>query len=160
LQPRSKQEYVEYLRALNLGPADWTKDVLEANYACPRDPNAAWIPVDVPACAVKGTLRTGSTTSAWTASRLRNWRNSSGRRSPIVLPDVRTPEKIQGPLGHLPGVINIPVQELPRPLSELEGKDRPLVTICKSGGRAHTAAQILMQSGFPNRRVLMAGMTA
>ncbi len=36
------------------------KKVLKANYACALDPKAAWIPVDVPACEVKGTLTLGA----------------------------------------------------------------------------------------------------
>ena len=34
--------------------------MLKANYACARDPKAAWIPVDAPACEVKGTLAHGA----------------------------------------------------------------------------------------------------
>ena len=59
-KPRSRQAYIAYLEGLQLGPADWMKDVVKANYACARDPKSAWIPVDVPACEVKGSLDRGA----------------------------------------------------------------------------------------------------
>jgi rhodanese-related sulfurtransferase len=50
---------------------------------------------------------------------------------------------------------------LAKGLTELESlKNAEIVTICRSGGRSHTAAQILMQAGFQNVRGLMGGMTA
>lgn len=56
LKNRSKENFVRYLEDLRLGPAEWMKDVLKANYACAKDPKAAWIPIDSPACEIKGTL--------------------------------------------------------------------------------------------------------
>ena len=31
-------EFVKYCDDLRLGPAEWMKDVLKANYACAKDP--------------------------------------------------------------------------------------------------------------------------
>jgi len=45
---------------LKLGPADWMKDVLKSNYSCARDPGSAWIPADLPACELKGTVPQGA----------------------------------------------------------------------------------------------------
>lgn len=39
-------------------------------------------------------------------------------------------------------------------------KEKEIVTVCKGGGRAHTAAQILMQAGFTDVHVMMGGMLA
>ncbi|MBI5315149.1 MAG: rhodanese-like domain-containing protein [Nitrospirae bacterium] len=45
-------------------------------------------------------------------------------------------------------------------LAELDShRSLKIVTVCKSGGRAHTAAQILMQAGFPKVHVMVGGMT-
>ena len=49
-------EFTSYINDLKLGPADWMKDVLKANYRCATDPSSAWIPTDVPACEIKGTM--------------------------------------------------------------------------------------------------------
>jgi rhodanese-related sulfurtransferase len=72
---------------------------------------------------------------------------------------VRDLQELSGELGHITGVTNIPVTKLSHRLSELETyRDREIVAICKAGGRAHTAAQILMQAGFPKVQVMMGGM--
>ena len=161
LQPRSKQAYVDYLEGLKLGPADWMKEVLKANYACARDPKAAWIPVDVPACEVKGTLALGANDQKVEGISVDDLKQRIAAGVPLVLLDVRNPEELQGPLGQLPRVRNIPVGDLAKRLTELESfKNAEIVTICRSGGRSHTAAQILMQAGFQNVRGLMGGMTA
>ena len=41
----SKEQFVQYLEDLKLGPADWMHDVLKSNYACARDPGGIWVPV-------------------------------------------------------------------------------------------------------------------
>ena len=81
--------------------------------------------------------------------------------SPPVILDVRNPAELISELGQIPGNLNIPVTELANRLSELEHvRGKEIVTVCKSGGRAHTAAQILMQAGFPKVHVMMGGMVA
>ncbi len=157
----SKQAYVEYLESLQLGPADWMKDVLKANYACARDPQAAWIPVDVPACEVKGTLARGANDQQVAAIPVQQVQEQLKSEKPPIILDVRTPEEFTGELGHLPLALNIPVTDLAKRLDELEAnKSNEIITVCKSGGRAHTAAQILMQAGFPHVHVMMGGMLA
>lgn len=67
---------------------------------------------------------------------------SSGAR----LVDVRTPEEYAD--GHLPGAVNIPVDELGRRLDELGPRDKPVVVYCASGVRSASAARILAAAGF------------
>ena len=161
LQPRSKDEYVTFVEDLKLGPADWMKDVLQANYACARDPNAAWIPVDAPACEVKGTLAHGANDLQVATIPAQEVKRRLDEQQPLLLLDVREAQELTGELGHLPGVKHIPIGSLTGRLSALEAfKDADLVTICRSGGRAHSAAQILMQAGFTHVYVLAGGMTA
>lgn len=59
--------------------------------------------------------------------------------------DVRTPEEFNS--GHLPGAINIPVDELRSRLEELPG-DRQIVAYCQVGQRGYLATRILRQRGF------------
>jgi rhodanese-related sulfurtransferase len=161
LKLRTKQEYIDYLEGLTLGPADWMKDVLKANYACARDPKAAWIPVDVPACEVKGTLEIGANDQQVTGISVNDVSRILAAGANMLLLDVRDPHELSGELGHINGVTNIPVAKLSHRLPELETyRDREIVAICKAGGRAHTAAQILMQAGFPKVQVMMGGMIA
>ncbi len=151
LKPRSKDEFVRYVEDLKLGPADWMKKVLKVNYACARDPRAAWVPVDVPACEVKGTLSVNDQQVANIPPE-----ELKQRPDPVLL-DVRESKELEGELGHLPGIKHIPIGSLTSRLSELD-PDREIVTICRTGGRAHTAAQILMQVGFKKVKVLEGGM--
>jgi rhodanese-related sulfurtransferase len=62
------------------------------------------------------------------------------------LVDVRTPGEFAA--GHLPGAINIPVQELDGRLAELKPKDTPVVLYCRSGRRSGSAARTLKSAGF------------
>jgi len=66
-----------------------------------------------------------------------------------------------GPLGHLEGITHIPIGSLSRRLEELGScREREIVTVCRSGARAHTAAQILSTAEFPRVSVLIGGMIA
>jgi glyoxylase-like metal-dependent hydrolase (beta-lactamase superfamily II)/rhodanese-related sulfurtransferase len=155
----SQEAFVQYLDDLKLGPADWMKDVLKANYACARDPKAAWIPTDSPACEVKGTLDIGANeveVGSLPSFILKQKLNSD---PPPVLLDVREKPELDGPLGHITGIVHISITKLSHRLAELEQyKGRDIVTVCRSGARAYTAAQILGAAGFPNVTVLEGGM--
>jgi rhodanese-related sulfurtransferase len=60
--------------------------------------------------------------------------------------DVRSPEEFEG--GHLPGAVNVPVQELDRRLAEVGATDHDVVVYCRSGHRSARAAQLLRAQGF------------
>lgn len=158
--PATKEAFVRYLEDLKLGPAEWMQDVVKANYACAQDPQAAWIPVDVPACEVKGTLAAGvndQQVASMPGEELK--RRLDAGKAPILL-DVREAKELEGELGHLPGILHIPIADLSTRLTELEAhKEQEFVTVCRTGGRAHTAAQILRQAGFQRVYVLAGGMT-
>lgn len=62
------------------------------------------------------------------------------------LVDVRTPEEFRG--GHLPGAVNIPVQELAVRWQEVGPTTRAVVVYCRSGARSTVAAQLLKQAGY------------
>ncbi len=63
---------------------------------------------------------------------------------PFLL-DVRTAEEFSA--GHLPGAVNISVDELRSRFSELPN-DRKIAAYCKVGQRGYLATRILLQSGF------------
>jgi glyoxylase-like metal-dependent hydrolase (beta-lactamase superfamily II) len=159
LKPRSEGQFISYIEDLRLGPADWMKDVLKANYACARDPKAAWIPVDVPACEVKGTLDHGVNdieVQPVTAEMLKMRLDSD---QPPILLDVREENELRSELGHIHGIRHIPIGNLTSRLTDLEGdRKNEMVMVCRSGARAYTAAQILKQVGFEKVTVLEGGM--
>lgn len=86
----------------------------------------------------------GSATSATTATT-----GSEARRlveNGARLVDVRTPEEFA--VEHIPGAVNIPVQDLDRRMGELEPKDQPVVVYCQSGNRSGRAAKLLKDAGY------------
>jgi len=91
--------------------------------------------------------------------------NDLGGRPQVVSPDteledyqvvdVRTADELRRlPLS---GAIHAPLDELPQRFAELDPQ-RPTVTVCHSGKRAHVAACLLKESGFQNVRNLTGGM--
>jgi rhodanese-related sulfurtransferase len=66
-------------------------------------------------------------------------------QSGAVLVDVRSREEYGA--GHVPGAINLPVQELPQRMAELP-RDKPLVLYCRSGHRSGRATEMLRQAGY------------
>ena len=73
-----------------------------------------------------------------------------------TLLDVRT--KAENDMGHIPGNVNIPVDELRDRISELD-KSKPVIVYCAVGIRAYIACRILIQNGFKNVRNLAGGYT-
>ena len=63
---------------------------------------------------------------------------------PFLL-DVRTPSEFAS--GHIPGAVNIPVDDLRSRLDELP-HDRNIAAYCQVGQRGYLATRILLQSGF------------
>lgn len=59
--------------------------------------------------------------------------------------DVRTRGEYNG--GHIPGSINIPLQEFSAGMKKLK-KNQPVITCCASGMRSASAAGILKSAGF------------
>ena len=77
--------------------------------------------------------------------------------SEVQILDVREPDEFTGPLGHIMGAILIPLGELASRAGELR-HDRPIVAVCRAGGRSAQAIAILAQIGFPGGVNLAGGM--
>jgi uncharacterized membrane protein YdjX (TVP38/TMEM64 family)/rhodanese-related sulfurtransferase len=76
-----------------------------------------------------------------------------------LLIDVRAAGDFTGPLGHIPGARNIPLEELPARLAELDqSKQQALTLVCRTHKRSQTAALQLQQAGFTDVCVLRGGM--
>ena len=59
--------------------------------------------------------------------------------------DVRTPQEFDA--GHIPGAVNVPVDELRSRLGELP-RDLEIAAYCQVGQRGYLATRILRQAGF------------
>src|SRR6202007_2335651 len=75
----------------------------------------------------------------------------------VQILDVREPPEFTGPLGHISGAILIPLGELSERAKELVA-DRPIVAVCRAGGRSAQATVILQQAGFTDVANLTGGM--
>jgi NADPH-dependent 2,4-dienoyl-CoA reductase/sulfur reductase-like enzyme/rhodanese-related sulfurtransferase len=64
--------------------------------------------------------------------------------------DVRNPQELA--VESVPGALNIPLPQLRSRLGELP-RDKEILVICRSGGRAYFATRILMQNGFKARNI-------
>lgn len=67
------------------------------------------------------------------------------QRETVQLVDVRYPNEWEA--GHIEGAVHIPADELDDRLAELF-RDRPVVTVCRSGSRSAAAAEQLAGAGF------------
>src|SRR5712672_3456109 len=75
----------------------------------------------------------------------------------VQILDVREPEEYTGPLGHIRGAILIPLGELAERAGQL-ARDRPIVAVCRAGGRSAQATVILREAGFSSVANLSGGM--
>ena len=83
-----------------------------------------------------------------------NLREQMKLDSSLVILDVRNPYELEQYLGHIDGVINIPVQELEKRIGELdEYKNREIAVICRSGRRSLSATNLLIEYGFNAKNV-------
>ena len=75
-----------------------------------------------------------------------------------TLIDVRTPVEFEA--RHIPGAVNVPLDELEGTLDELRGvlHDHDVVLVCRSGRRAGQAQRALHQVGLVRSVVLSGGI--
>lgn len=64
----------------------------------------------------------------------------------VFLLDVREPKELEE-LGAIDGYVNIPLGQLESRLAEVP-KDRTVITVCRVGGRAGRAAELLSKNGY------------
>jgi rhodanese-related sulfurtransferase len=78
-----------------------------------------------------------------------------------VIIDVRGPDEFAGPLGHIPGALNIPVDSLLSRLEQVKAAHgRQIVLVCKTDKRSAKAAATLREAGVGGATVLQGGMEA
>lgn len=79
----------------------------------------------------------------------------------LTLLDVRETDELTGELGHIEGIVHIPLGQLPTRLADIKSaRSQPIITVCKMGGRATHAGEFLQQAGFTDVIVLEGGMKA
>jgi rhodanese-related sulfurtransferase len=72
---------------------------------------------------------------------------------------VRGPDEFTGPLSHIPGAVNIPLDALDGRLGELVASRQPDITlVCRTDKRSAKAAAMLQDAGVGKVRILRGGM--
>lgn len=78
--------------------------------------------------------------------------------APVIL-DVRGGDEFAGPLGHIPGALNIPLGEIPKRLSEIKAhRSRTFILVCKTDKRSAQATKLLRDARFEDLHILRGGM--
>lgn len=145
---RSSGDFVGYMRNLGLAHPKQIDVALPANLRCgapaegevpPSEPD--WAPLQ---CTYAGIWELDG---AWLEENL----------GAVTILDVREPAEFDGPLGHIRGAQLIPIGELLERIEEV-GTDKPVVAVCRSGGRSAQATVMLRKAGRERVANLSGGM--
>jgi len=143
-------DFVGYMTHLGLAHPKQMEHAVPANLKCGRpektstldpliDPN--WAPL------------TYTFAGIWEVQP--HWLEEHLREVQIV--DVREPDEFTGSLGHIEGARLVPLGVLTNSFSSLE-KQKPIVTVCRSGARSAQASLMLGKAGFGKVANLSGGM--
>lgn len=77
----------------------------------------------------------------------------------LAIIDVRGPDEFDGPLGHIEGAVNVPLDAIAAGKADLAGlRGREIVLVCRTDRRSARAAASLGAAGFEHLLVLRGGM--
>lgn len=150
---KSLEEFIEIMAALKLPypkkidaslPANAQCGVVSAQPTMPAQLDRGWADVSLTPVGVP------EVTAEWL---------SAQRPEELQLLDVREPDEYRGVLGHIAGSSLVPLGMLRTAARSLD-RARPIVLVCRSGGRSGRAAVDLLQLGFSRVASLRGGMTA
>lgn len=133
-----------YPRKMDMAvPSNYMCGIARAEARAPAPLDQSWAPITLSPVGVPEVPRD------WLSSHL----------SQVVVLDVREPDEFRGELGHIVGAELSPLQALAARAAALP-RERPVVTVCRSGGRSGKAALGLLGLGFARVASLAGGMTA
>jgi glyoxylase-like metal-dependent hydrolase (beta-lactamase superfamily II)/rhodanese-related sulfurtransferase len=144
----SEDDFVGYMDNLGLAHPKQIDVAVPANLRCGRGANTAalaeqpdWAPVSLTFAGI------------WEIQP--NWVEEHLNDVHVV--DVREPHEFDGPLGRIPGARLVPLGSLAERAGEVP-RDKPVVTVCRAGGRSAQATVILKKHGFERLANLAGGM--
>lgn len=144
----AEADFVGYMRNLGLAHPKQMDVAVPANLQCGRPREGA-----APAASQDWAPLT------YTFAGIRelpcDWLEEHRREVQIV--DVREPGEFDGALGHIPGARLIPLGQLAAAAASLS-RDRPVVTVCRSGTRSAQATVLLRKAGFDKVANLAGGI--
>jgi glyoxylase-like metal-dependent hydrolase (beta-lactamase superfamily II)/rhodanese-related sulfurtransferase len=144
----SEQDFVGYMNNLGLPHPKQIDIALPANLRCGK-PESGNIDDDQPQWAPLKLTFAG----VWEIDPL--WLEE--HLDDVQIVDVREHDEFDGPLGHIPNAISIPLGELAQRAGEID-TSRPVVTVCRAGGRSTQATVLLKRNGLSDIANLNGGM--
>ena len=144
----SEDDFVGYMKNLGLAHPKQIDIAVPANLKCGRREGANDI-ADVPGWAPLNLTFAGiwEIQPHWVEEHLRD----------VTIVDVREPDEFDGPLGHIKGAVLVPLGTLAAEAAKIP-KSRPVVTVCRAGGRSAQATVILAKAGHDRAANLAGGM--
>lgn len=144
----SESDFVGYMNNLGLPYPKKIDLALPANLRCGRPANGL-VPDNAPSWAPL----TYTFAGLWELDP--RWLEE--HRDAVRVIDVREVDEFNGPLGHINGAELLPLGELAQRVTEIKS-DKPLVTVCRAGGRSAQAIVILQRAGRNDAANLAGGM--
>ncbi len=141
-----REDFVGYMKHLGLPQPKQIDVAVPANLQCGRPPASApavddWAPITYTFAGIF------EIQPQWLEEHLQG----------VQVIDVREPVEFDGPLGHIPGARLIPLGSLTQAVQHLP-KDKPIVTVCRSGARSAQAVVLLQKAGYTRVANLGGGM--
>jgi len=144
---RSEDDFEGTMRNLGLAHPKQIEQAVPANLVCGRIP-AAMAPVIFDWAPLQRTYAgIDEVEPDWVAT----------HGGEVLVIDVREPDEYVGPLGHIAGAELLPLREVARALGAIP-RDKPIVTVCRSGGRSAQAFVLLKRAGVERVANLTGGM--
>ncbi|MGR8921712.1 MAG: MBL fold metallo-hydrolase [Gammaproteobacteria bacterium] len=144
----SEADFIGYMENLGLAHPKKIDVAVPANLRCGR-PEDGELPDDSPDWAPLSYTFAG----VWEIEP--QWLEDNPQVATVL--DVREPDEFDGPLGHIEGATLIPLGSLAERLDEVP-RDKPVVTVCRAGGRSAQATVILRRGGLEQVANLAGGM--
>jgi len=143
----SESDFVAHMKNLNLPHPKQIDIAVPANMKCgaPDESRPAAEPAWAPLVYTFAGI--------WEVSP--DWLEEHADRVQVI--DVREPSEFTGPLGHISHARLIPLSDLTARAGELD-KTKPIVTVCRAGGRSALATNLLQKAGFTKVANLPGGM--
>ncbi len=144
----SERDFTGYMNNLGLAHPKKMDQAVPANLKCGRPDNNR-LPDDTPTWAPLTYTFAGlwELEPRWLEEHL----------AAVHVLDVREVDEFEGPLGHIAGAQLIPLGTLAARMTEL-ATDKPIVTVCRAGGRSAQAAVLLRRAGIVDVANLGGGM--
>lgn len=141
-----EQDFIGYMKHLGLPHPKEMEVAVAANLKCgkPQQPltgNPDWAPLVYTFAGI------WELQPHWVEEHLRE----------VQVVDVREPSEFNGPLGHVPRAILMPLGTLLQNQDSLK-KEIPVVVVCRSGARSAQASVMLAKAGFEKVANLSGGM--